>query len=242
MDNKSVTITFLSDNLKLTGFLSYPKSKNLLPGVLFIHGGGRYTENLYASWQTYLCKHGYASMSFYCRGVGTSSGNFEDGSLSNRLKDAIAARSAFINTGIIDPEKLCFYGSSMGAHIAVRMVEKYPRTKKLILQSAAAYSRTAEDLPLNDQFTNEIRKNNFRNSPVFPILKQYKGGTYIVYGENDTVIPKEVKELFRKSINIGEYQIIKNGVHKLLRPGNEPELKSRNVLYSSCVNFLDRYL
>jgi alpha/beta superfamily hydrolase len=240
MINSSKIITFLSENFKLTGFLAYPKLEKSVPSVLFIHGGGKYTENLYVSWQTYLSDNGYASLSFYCRGVGTSEGNFEDGSLVNRLKDAFAARTAFIKTGIVDPKRICFYGSSMGAHVAVRMIEKFPETKLLILQSAAAYSKNAEVLPLNEQFTNEIRKNEYFNSPIFPILKKYQGATHVVYGENDLVIPNDVKDLFYKSINIGEYQIIKNGTHKLLRPINELEFKARDELYSSCVKFLNQ--
>ncbi|MBI4058282.1 hypothetical protein HY408_00775 [Candidatus Gottesmanbacteria bacterium] len=109
MSCTSKVITFDSDGYKLTGFHSYPITKTLLPGVLFIHGGGKYTNNLYESWQEYLCLHGYASLSFFSRGVGNSEGSFEKGSLSHRLTDTLTAYNAYITSGIVDPDRIGIY-------------------------------------------------------------------------------------------------------------------------------------
>jgi dipeptidyl aminopeptidase/acylaminoacyl peptidase len=243
MNNTLESTSFLSDGLKLMGFLTSPSDKKKFPGVLFIHGGGRYTENLYASWQAYLLERGYASFSFYCRGVGTSEGIFEDGSLTNRLKDAEAAYRCFISSGVVDQNRICVAGSSMGAHVAVRLIEQFPKIKAVFLQSAAAYSIKAESLRLNESFTNEIRNNNqYEKSPVFSILNQYTGALYVVYGEHDSVIPDAVKELYNRSIQRGEYRILKHGTHKLLRPESALEFEAREELYSTSVNFLQKYL
>jgi dienelactone hydrolase len=239
MTNQSRSVSFVSCGLTLTGFLTHPDRGVNFPSVLFIHGGGKYSENLYKSWQEYLSNNGFASLSFYCRGVGSSMGEFSDGGLMNRLSDAMAAYDFLRESGISDPKRICIYGSSMGAHVAVRLVEKYPDIKAIILQSAAAYSLRAEKLSLNEEFTAEIRNNQrFDESPVFSILERFKGVAFVVYGEDDSLIPKPVKELFRGSINIGSFTIIKGGTHKLLRPSNDVEMNARNELYRKGVDFL----
>jgi pimeloyl-ACP methyl ester carboxylesterase len=243
MEIISLEINLISDNLKLTGYLSYPSSGTNFPGVLFIHGGGKYTDNLYSDWQSYLGKRGFASLFFYCRGVGVSEGDFTDSSLVNRLSDAIAAYNYFINSGIVDPNRICVYGSSMGGHVAVRLIEKYPRIKTLVLQSAAAYSVKAEKLQLTSQFTQEItRSNSWSESVVFDMLKTYSGKTLIIYGEKDEVIPDGIKNKFKEMINHNNFIILKNGTHRLLRPETDAEKKANLKMFHKVSLFLKNNL
>lgn len=61
-----------------------------------------------------MAQNGYVSFSFDTRGVGGSSGRFEEGSLKNRLTDAQAAYdklSKFVDNIIV-------IGRSMGGHVA----------------------------------------------------------------------------------------------------------------------------
>jgi dipeptidyl aminopeptidase/acylaminoacyl peptidase len=232
-------IHFISDTIQLTGYLTYPDVNQKLPGVLFVHGGGKYADNLYAEWQVYLGTHGYASLFFYCRGVGTSEGDFTDSSLNHRLTDTSAAYDYFIQSGKVDPQKICVYGSSMGGHVALRLVEKIPQIQAVVLQSAAAYALTAESLPLNSEFTQEIQKpNSWSNSLVFEILQKYSGKTLVVYGEKDEVIPDGVKIKFQEIVGQFNYVTLANGTHRLLRPETANEKKAHAEMFEKVLFFL----
>jgi dienelactone hydrolase len=234
-----IGVNIISDRLKLAGTLVYPERTGLFPAVLFIHGGGRYSENLYREWQHYLAENNIASLSFFHRGVGTSEGIFSDSSLNNRLKDAEAAYDYLAGCSRININNISIYGSSMGGHVAVRFVQKHPEINSLILQSAAAYSLQSEMLPLNDLFKAEISKtDSWLNSPVFEIIGKFPGNCLAVYGENDAVIPEGIKFKYKNSIQKGSFITIKNGQHTLLRPVSDPEKQARRELFRTVRDFI----
>src|SRR5258708_12214961 len=88
-------VKFTSDNNKLIGNLYLPKNRENPPGVLILHGGGKATKERFLYLQELLYQQGFASFAFDFRGVGESKGNFESGSLENRLRDANAALHEF---------------------------------------------------------------------------------------------------------------------------------------------------
>jgi hypothetical protein len=236
-------ISFFSDGNKLVGDLYFPPNVKKSPAVLFLHGGKNLINNRFEEWQKILCAAGFVSLSFHFRGVGKSEGKFEDGSLKNRLKDSLNALTFLRSQSIINIDKIAVEGSSMGGHIAARLIQKNPTIKVLILQSAAAYGTQTENKKLNNNFTKEIsKKNNWFNSPVFSILKTYCGKVLIIYGERDEVIPSGVMKGYKESIKNGEYIIIKSGGHALLRPKNREEIKARSELFEQSRRFLDKYL
>lgn len=236
-------ISFVSDGNKLSGLLYYPEANEKPPGLLFLHGAGSSNKGRFSEWQKFLCDHGYSSFIFDCRGVGESEGSFEDGSLNNRLRDALSGLQAFIETGHVDPARICVVGNSMSGHTAVRMTERV-NLKAIMLAYAAAYGKNAEDKPLNAEFTNEIRKeNSWHDSPVFPIVNNFAGATFVVYGEYEEVIPKEIQN---KYLDIaqrkGEGYVIKNATHRMLMPQNEKEHTAMQELFSLSVKFLNKRL
>lgn len=243
MDIFHKVIWFYSDGNKLQGDLYHPLKTKKSPGILFLHGGKNLMTNRFEEWQKFLCVSGYASLSFHFRGAGKSEGRFEDGSLKNRLIDAFAAFEVFKKLDVIDANNIALEGSSMGAHIAIRLIEKIPSIKALILQSAAAYGIEAEDKNLNNSFKAVITKeNNWFSSPIFKILKDYTGKVLIIYGELDNVIPLDVMRRYRASIKKGNYVIIKSGKHTLLRPQNKEEIQARSELFKQSLRFLNQYL
>lgn len=236
-------ISFFSDGNKLVGHLYFPSNLKRFPAVLFLHGGKSLVNNRFEEWQKFLCAVGYVSLSFHFRGTGESEGRFEDGSLKNRLKDSLNALIFLKSLPIINGDKIALEGSSMGAHVAVRLIQKIPTIKVLILQSPAAYAVPAENKKLDNRFTAEIiKKNSWFNSPVFSILKVYRGKVLVIYGEQDKVIPSGVMKKYRESIKNGNFIIIKVGGHALLRPENREETKVRSELFEQSLGFLDKYL
>lgn len=237
-------ITFFSDGRKLAGTLYAPSKGSVTPAVLFIHGAGKANRTRYFPWQEYLAKKGFSSFSFDVRGVGESEGNFEEGSLNNRLIDAQNALKTFIKTGFVDPRRLGIGGNSMGAHVAVRLIEKNPEIKAIMLGCAAAYGIEAEGKQLNEEFTWVIRKpDSWKTSPVFPILNSYKGKVFILYGEEEEVIPHEVEKNFLDIAKTkGEAYLLPHIGHKLLQPENEQQKQAVEKLFTLSSAFLEKYL
>jgi pimeloyl-ACP methyl ester carboxylesterase len=232
-------ISFPSDNLKLRGELVYPADRPLSPGVLILHGGGFHGQNNFSAWQEYLAENGIASFFFFFRGCGQSQGKFSEGTLFNRLKDAQAAYQTFQNSCIINPKCIGLLASSMGGHIAARMTETLPDIKALIMYGAAAYGESAEHLPLNRQFTIQIRKpNSWEKSPAFAALAGFPNPVLLIYGQNDRVIPEGVKAGYNRALSQkGVSIIIPKSDHFILN-GTTAGGDNRQKIFTASLAFL----
>lgn len=231
-------IFFFSDGNKLQGKLIFPLTNRAPLSVLFIHGGGKTIGDRQIAWQEHLAKNGFFTMSFFCRGVDKSEGSFEDGSLNNRLCDAEAALLFLRSTTKKEDENIIVIASSMGGHVACRLVQRHPKIKKLILQSAAAYGKEAENKKLDRSFTNTITKqNSWKNSPAFDALTDYKGEVMVVYSKQDSVIPQEIQKKYSSSAKITDTYIL-DTAHAMLRPNSENEQRSLHTLFSLSLKFL----
>src|SRR5258708_3018073 len=147
-------ITFTSDNQSLSGKLIIPKvHKNT--GVLILHGGGKSNKERFLKLQEFLVINDYTSLPFNFRGVGESTGKYEEGSLINRLHDAESAYDEL--SKYVD--QIILIGCSMGGHVATMLTETRD-IHKLILLYMATYAKEAEDKPLNEEFTEILRTEN----------------------------------------------------------------------------------
>jgi dienelactone hydrolase len=234
------TVTFLSDNLKLKGLLVQPDGNGLFPAVLYLHGGGQNIGNRFTPWQQYLADRGIMSLFFSFRGCGSSDGKFEDGSLTNRLRDGTAAYQFLQSNKNINPKNIAVVGASMGAHVACRLTEKITDVKALLLLSAAAYGKGVEEKPLNQSFTDEVRKpKSWHGSPAFSALGKFSGTTLVVYGSEDRVIPDEVKRAYRQLAKNG-YREIAGAPHTVLVPNTATEQQCRQELFRISYDFFSR--
>lgn len=233
-------ISFQSDGLLLRGSLVYPLPKNGYFGVLCIHGSSKSSDNRFLVFQEFLAQNGYASLQFFCRGVGGSAGKYEEASLNNRLQDGLAALKFFRESGLVDPNNIAVLGVSMGGHVAVRLMEKEKKIKTLLLYCPAAYALAAENVPLNEAFTKVITvKESWVNSPVWDILGKYKGTVLVAYGTKDIEIPDGVKERYKQALKNGNYWTLEGGQHKLLVATNDQEEQIRRELFKTSLNFLN---
>lgn len=201
------------------------------PHVLFLHGGGTAHTDRYTEVRHFLAGQGIGSFAFGFRGVGQSQGDFSDGSLVHRLRDAVAVAMYCAKF----TAALTVVGCSMGGHVAARMTEVVS-VRQLVLWYAAAYSAAAEPLPLNAEFTAELRRpGSWRHSPAFAAVSNYAGPVLMVYGTHDTVIPDGVRQSFREAAGQrGQFLTIAGAGHLLL---SEPA-ERRHALYTSLATFV----
>lgn len=237
MINAKQTIYFTSDGNKLSANLYLPQEAT--EGVLILHGGGKSSKDRFIVLQEFLASHDIASFAFNFRGVGDSEGTFENGSLDNRLDDAIDALHEF--SKYIDTNRIYVIGSSMGGHVAAKLIEKEPHIPGLMLLYAAAYGKDAEDKKLNNAFTKEIHKDhNWDNSPAFSALENYAGNVLVVYGEHDAVIPQDVQQTYKKLIaNKGTFLLLPHASHLLLSPQSKQEKQATEQAYAAILNFVE---
>jgi fermentation-respiration switch protein FrsA (DUF1100 family) len=234
------SIKFPSGRLNLYGVLSLPTHFDT--GVLFLHGGGvQASTALYTHLQEKFSKQKIASLAFDFRGCGQSEGNFEEGSLANRLADAEAAMQFLMQKSKLPESRIYLWGSSMGGHLVCRLSELHPELGGIILQSAAAYSKASEVLPLNHQFTEAISQpESWVNSPAFAALANYFGNLLIIYGDHDTVVPDGVKFTYQQLAQIHHQQFMTlfGGTHRLLHPQTESEEQVLGQLANLTLNFI----
>lgn len=244
------TIFFPSEKEIIAGNLFLPAFSNP-PGVLLLHGAGKSNKERFTTLQIALSEKGIASLAIDFRGVGESTGRFQDGSLKNRITDAKNALN--ILKKYCDPHNIAILGSSMGGYIAPLIAQKDSGIRVLVMSASAAYNPEAEDKPLDEEFTNSISmSHSWKNSKSFESLKNFKGKALIVYGEKDTVIPDEIKNEYKRIIeqkssgkdrNIKDvYVVIPNGTHNLIVPKDSHEKKIKGIWLQMIIDFLTKTL
>lgn len=229
-------IFFSSGKEKIAGNLLLPQSKNP-PGVLILHGGGIATKERFIDLQNALLEKEIASLAIDFCGVGDSTGNFEDGSLSVRLenaRDSLKELKKHVNTNHIG-----VFGSSMGGYVASLLAEK-EKVSAVVISSAAAYSPEAENKKLNNEFTKVITKpRSWEHSKSFRELEIFKGKLMVFYGQYDAVIPYEIQERYGKiAQQKGAYVIVENGSHTFMAPKNGEEEKRKRFVINEICRFL----
>jgi len=68
-------IEFESHGVKLSGSIVFPKNREIHSAVVFVHGSGRQTRNMY--WAERFASEGIAALVYDKRGVGRSGGKYE---------------------------------------------------------------------------------------------------------------------------------------------------------------------
>lgn len=165
--------------------------KNQKPSLLFLHGGGKSEKYKTLPLAKQLFQKGISSFSFDHSGSGESTGKMKDSSLKKRWKEAKTAMD-FLDENA--PLTVC--GNSMGGYVATKLLET-KKVRTLILFCPAAYNKNAFPAPFNTKFTEIIRKEeSWKQSDIFPLLKNFTGNFLLVIGEDDEVIPEGAIELF----------------------------------------------
>ena len=111
-------VTFAHGSVHLAGSLILPSAGSSLPAVVFLHGSG--AEGRWASrfLATQFASHGIAALIFDKRGVGRSSGDWQQATLEDLAGDDSAAVARLLQEPRIDHQRIGIHGHSQGGTLA----------------------------------------------------------------------------------------------------------------------------
>jgi pimeloyl-ACP methyl ester carboxylesterase len=183
------------------------------PTLLFLHGAGTSSGERVSYLTALLARVGRSSVAIDFSGHGESTGTLPSSSLNKRTQEAKALLTLFT-----DEQPIGICGSSMGAHVAIRMLEFSP-SENLFLFCPAVYSSAAYDVQFDQGFSKIIREpGSWLQSETFSILKNYEGRVLIFMGERDEVVPSALPGMLIDSAERAkrkELVIIPSADHKL---------------------------
>ncbi|RZN33354.1 MAG: alpha/beta fold hydrolase [Methanophagales archaeon ANME-1-THS] len=219
------SVTFYSEHQKLVGNLHLPYEK--APCVLTLHGLESSKDS--GKWPTVAARlyaAGYACLRFTFRGCGTgpakSEGEFEDVSLTGRIRDYQAALEFLHETEKVDMRRLGVMGSSFGGMVAVAAQDK--RIKALVIHStpytmrhpqheAGEYYELPSGRRVKKGFYADLRSYNLLNAlrTAPPIL--------IIHGSSDELVPQEhARKLYDAAPEPKRLEIVEGADHVFSQP------------------------
>lgn len=198
--------------------------------IFYLHGGGHADHTRY----TALIKR------FSSVGIIGHAFDHHATTLADRLDEAEQELAKLKSLHGISDSDIYVWGSSMGGHIPARLTNTHPDLAGVILQSAAAYSQAAENIPFGLDFTAELHKEgNWQDSQSFVDLDNNLGKVLVLYGEHDDVIPQGVMTYYiaRAAKNGESHRLIGAG-HSMLRPTNDREQSAWEQMYNHALKFV----
>lgn len=198
--------------------------------IFFLHGGGNSSKARYRRLIERFDSDGVSAFAFTHHGH----------SLSERLQESEHELEQLKTRSHLGDNDIFLWGSSMGGHVAARLVANHPRLRGLILQSAAAYAQAAEIIPFGPHFTAAITlPHSWQDSLAFTSLSQYQGPVLVIYGAHDDVIPREVVDAYRlRAQQNGAFYLLNNAKHSLLRPTTDSEHLAWETMYRHALSFV----
>ena len=128
-------------NVKLSGTLTIPKTGSEFPAVILVHGSGHTDRNEtkmghFMLLSDYLTRNGFAVLRFDKRGVGQSTGSYDEATTIDFAEDVEAGISWLKSRDDIDNENIGILGHSEGTLIAPMVASKQDDISFLILMGA----------------------------------------------------------------------------------------------------------
>lgn len=162
--------------------------------LLLLHGAGNASRAAFMPLRQQLQHAGIASTAFDFIGHGDTGGSLIGSSLQQRLAQAQAVRQAHLPA-----QPLALLGSSMGAYIAIRLLE-YIECSHLILQVPGVYTPDAFAVPFGPAFSAVLRQpDSWLDSDAWDRLAAFRGHLLIVTAQHDAVIPHALTERLHAS-------------------------------------------
>ncbi len=187
----SEKVSFRCNDILLEGELLLPGEGSLYPCIIVCHPHPLYGGDMMNNVVTAICEelnnNSIAAFRFNFRGVGNSQGSFGGGIIEQ--EDVKAALHHVSSESRIDIDRIGLAGYSFGGGVALPAAIHNERIKILALISPA----------LEDSSWDQ--------------LIEYNNPKYVVFGDNDTVIPLEGFKLYMKKSNPGQYHLISRADH-----------------------------
>ncbi len=241
-------VSFNVEGRRIFGSLHLPK--NGAACVVCLHGlEGSKDSPKWLEFASRLADEGFACLRFSFRGCGEgaekSEGEFEDISLTARIKDFRAALAFLAESGRVNMDRVGAVGSSFGGMVAIAAQD--PRVKAIVTL-ASPYKIPRYDRPLIPRLEG--------NRYVLPSGRRFKIGFYedlkkynllqdirsappilIVQGDADEIVPMEHAQLlYNEASEPKRLEVIKGANHIFSQP------KHLEKVINEALNWFKTYL
>jgi uncharacterized protein len=199
---EDINFTVSGDNLVGT----FCQAPNERAAALIVAGGGNKSrsQSYQTEWQKIFLESGITTFSFDFRGVGESDRVLGDTSIETRIADTKAALSVL--KGSTSTKKFII-GTSMGGPVSIQSADE--TISGLLLNAPAAYSLESRNMNFGPDFSEAIRKvGNWKDSPDFTDLRGFEEKTFLMYGTEDEVIPKEILQNYKSIVQANQGRVI----------------------------------
>ncbi len=141
-------VHFSNGAVTLAGTLTWPLTVGPHPALVLIHGSGPQTrDHAVLQWiGDFFALNGVAVLAYDKRGVGDSTGDWNEASLEDLAEDALAGVAHLQSLSGIRPEKVGLWGISQGGWIAPLAAARSPNVAFLILVSGPGVSVAQQDV------------------------------------------------------------------------------------------------
>jgi len=149
--HREQVVSFDSGDARLVGTLYEPRSAGPHPGIVLLHGSGKFPRRVYRYWAQGLVRLGFAVLVYDKRGAGDSGGVYEGENNTSRqnlarlAQDASEAVNFLVGTGRVT-QHIGLFGVSQGGWVAPLAAEQNANVRFLILHSGPAVSVGEENL------------------------------------------------------------------------------------------------
>ena len=238
-------VRFYSEGQTIVGNLSLPHKG--VPGIIMSHGFESSKDGTkWLALAPRLYEAGFACLRFTYRGCGKeqerSEGQFEDTTLSGRIKDYSAAIN-LSETTEIDTKRLGVVGSSFGGMVA--LAAQNSRIKAMVTLATPARFQTPTREQLDREFFElpsgkRLRTRFFHDAQQYDMCQaigKISCPVLIIHGSADEMVPvKDARDFYKSAKEPKRLVIIKGGSHAL----NEPEHLEQII--NLTLNWFKQYL
>ena len=236
-----------SENLLLSGNSFVSENKDIMPGVLFIHGW-RSGQDRYFNLAQDLSDRGFICLTFDLPGHQASNGDVNKLSIENYLEGCIAVYDFLTKIPKVDPNNITVIGSSFGSYLGAILASKR-LIKNLVLRVPSNYP------------DNEFKEIKILKSSEFPGVMEWRsqkldynatqslrsihgfpGNVFIVESEKDEKVPHQTIQNYLNAVQDKQkstYFLMKDAPHSLT--GRPDLIKEFNqILVSWLISWYER--
>lgn len=244
-------ITYLSDGLKINGFVVKPKKAGLYPCIIYNRGGNRDFGSLKIAhcvyWFAQLAKEGYVVIASQYRGAGGSEGREEFG--GKDVNDVIILPQVLAEIPGADTARIGMYGWSRGGMMTYIALTKMTGIKAAVVGGALAdqFSSIADRPQMESGVLAElipeyaIRKNEAlaeRSALSWPEKFSSNVPLLILHGNADWRV--KVDQSLRLALALEPYRI---PYRLIIYEGGDHGLTAyQEEVTSEVINWFDRYV
>jgi len=202
-DEENVVFENKKAGIKLAGTLTYPKSKTKLPAVILVTGSGKQDRNEEVGkhkpfWiiADYLTRNGIAVLRVDDRGIGGSTGIFDQSTTGDFTEDALSGIAFLKSRQEINPKKIGIIGHSEGGMVAALAASKSSDVA-FIVSMAGAFTNFEE--VVIDQIVNQLKLQGTKDEDI-ELESNWRKKIYSLAKENtdSATAAKKLWEIYSK--------------------------------------------